>query len=166
MEGLAARITPLKLNIKRLSLQSSVLNAWVVSGSQPYLTGHFSSWETPITAVSFLPLFFLILLPLHPPSLKRASYHSVTTLFHLPSFSSVWVKTPPIFRVNCFQLFCLITSTCTYLFTWKYSTSESISCSHFLWFHPGKGFVFPSIVDAVPLISDVNVFLRFCLVHD
>lgn len=109
--------------------------------------------------MSFLLLFFLILLPLHPSPLKRIIYNSVTTLFHLPSVSSVGVKAPPISRVNCFQLFCFI--TCTYMFMWRYYTSESISCSHFLWFHPGKGSVYPNIVDAMPLISDVNIFLRF-----
>lgn len=84
--------------------------------------------------LSFLLLFFLILLLLHPSLLKRIIYNSVITLFHLPSISSIWVKTPPICRVNCFQLFCLITSACTYLIMWKYYTSESNSCSHFLWF--------------------------------
>lgn len=109
MEELAARITPMKLclKMKRLSLQSFHSTAervcWIsLSGSQTYLTGHFSSWERDQL---LLCPFFLILLPLHPPPLKRITSSSAASLFLLPSISSVSIKTPPIFWVIHFHLF-------------------------------------------------------------
>lgn len=147
MEGLAARITPLKLNIKRLSLQSSVLNAWVVSGSQPYLTGHFSSWERH--QLLLCPFFlFSFNSPTFASTFSKKKKKWLIILLQ-PFFICLplvlfKLKPPPIFRVNSFQHFYVI--TCTYLFMWKYYTSGSISCSHFLWFHPRKGFVFQALL--------------------
>lgn len=104
--------------MKRLSLQSSHSSAeslcciWL-SVSQTFLTGHFSSWERHQLLRC---LFFLILLPLHPSPPKRIIYNSVTALFHLPSISSVSVKTPPTSRVICFHLFFASCHLLLYLF--------------------------------------------------
>lgn len=174
MEGLAAKIIPLKLclKIKRLSLQSSRSSAecmrciWL-SGSQTYLTGHFSSWKRhQLLLCPFFFFSFLILLPLHPPPLKRIIYNSVITLFHLPFISFVSVKTPPIFRVICFHLFCLLSPPPV-----SFCSCESIPHQRvlaaiiFCDFTQRKEWLSKQ-VDVMPLISFVNILVRFCLVHD